>query len=533
MAVNISVTRNPFGEGPNPVHNCLPFRFNIILERILKATYASYSVTFPAGITWPAFETFTFAGIVITTGTADWQLDLSVGGEDAADNFIAYLQGHPAFFSSCVFTKNDEGGGDFSVDIQWTTQVDIQNFVFDDSLLSTPMDWGGFNGNRDEYEDGWAFIYQIVNADTGVPITQLQKVYPIYNTLGNVTDIELDAHYALKHLTRTTIPDTSGITLWEKDETIGLNFYIKFGYRFTSGCDVRFARMKDSLIVWAINAAMNDYDGVLQYERYRYNGVNAGQIKYLTTRPIDMRICGTGPDWLWLNTNASGFHATILFGFTSYQFYDSVGVLYYSFNESFAPIYEDGTFIIKVGLDQINEFLTVPVDLTKLCYYTVRSVLMLGGVVPLEYTQTYTFRYDKTCCDIYDFYFLDLPGGYTKLQASKMSWSEVDQTFDEVCTEVMCQDYESNLLTKKFIVNSVATKKTRYEAKFRNSHDIVEYLTAFKVSETKLQLFREHDDTTHLRKVIIEAGSIRVFSKDERLVLQFTVIEELNKVEGE
>jgi hypothetical protein len=529
----ITITKNPFGAGPVPANYCVPFRFDISGELENTALQSSVELLFVDGASYVADEMFIFAGEEIHTGTEDWQVDLSSNtGAVNAQTFKDFIDNHPLFIGVVSTEVVQESLSEYKFVATWLQSKVVEDFDFDTSTLSTFLGVTTLQGLPDTFKDGWVFVYQLINDDTLEAITQLQKINPIYDSNGNVTQINLDLKYALNRLMKTTIPPMvmTGVV---EDETIGLNFILKYGYRFMDGCNARFSKMDNSLKVWVINATVNDYDGEAEYTRYRYDGINEGTIRFLTTRPLRLNICDSSKDWLWVNLNINDFIAGINITAVKYSFFDSDNVAYRTHTQNIGMRYVNGTFILPAGLDQIDEILGAAVDRNRLCYYTIRILVLLGSGQSFWYTETYTFNYVKSCCEAIDFYFLDYPGGYTRITATKTLESSVDQTYTEVCKEVQCNDFESRLMTKKFITNSVATKRTTYECKFKNSKDIEAYLTSFKSSESKFMRYIASDGEDYLKRVVIETGSIRVFVKDERIVLNFTTIEEVSKILGE
>lgn len=528
----ITEIETPYLNGPNPVENCVKFCFEIDGFNFKGSTPASICMTFEDGQQpYQLGDKLIIAGLSVTIGSEPGQLDLT--STDSSQNgvtFESWLRStYPFNIDTDIYSTSIPGF--FFICLVWCDQGPQDNFIFDtpegNDVLSFSQ--GVFN----EGLPGFKFVYQLLcigqnrflNPKSVCPMQQRPVAV---NQRGEPLPFCIDLQHELSNQVYTTVPKC--------DDGFIINYtmskWMQLTYSYTqknleTNCGVVYQPFQKSEPFIIINQAINLEDGENAASLYRLEG-NLGEVKFLTSRDTsDIKVCLGDCDWLFIPAFFKSFISQPVFYRAKYRFFASGRRILASFE---TEQLEDGVLQIPAGPKSILSGYFPPGTQfsQSLCSYEIELRFVAAGQ-EVAYSEVATFRVDQNCCCDTNIFYLDPKGGYSRMGFKCVENQNFVDTGTEICLDVPCGDYESEMMSGKSMFDSEGyTTMTFVTPKLKKTEATMCELRAFKSSEKKYYIFTDKQGGETNRRVITAPGTTRIMEKDGKVTLTITVIESQN-----
>ena len=528
----IEVTKTPYLLGPNPVGNCIEFCFEIdefLLEDGIKAraciVFQGDRVSFQQG------DEITFLNQTVIAGTGPGELNLlGDNNQQNAEIMERWLRAtYPININTDISVLTF---GTFSVVcVEWCEYGPIEDFIFD---WPPPVQAAvTLEGVTPESPEGFKFVYQLLcldeNKEKPKPICPMQQRPVSVNEDGTPQPICLELQNELSNQVYTEVPKCDDGLIINEPMTKWVQLMYSYVERNPeTNCGVVYAPFEYTDPLLIINQAINLEDGENAASLYRLEG-NLGEIKFLTSRDTsDIRVCLGDCDWLFVPAFFNEFNAFPVTYSARYETFRSDG----SQLASFAVPYdaEEGVLQIPAGPQSILSAY-FPAGATfnpDMCRYTIQLNIIFAGT-ETPYSEVATFRVDQNCCCDTNIFYLDPKGGYSRMGFECIENQNFVDTGTEVCLDVPCGDYESEMMSGKSRVDSEGyTTMTLVTPKMKKTDATMCELRAFKSSEKKYYIFTDKQGGKTNRRVTTVPGTTRIMEKDGKVTLTITVIESQN-----
>ena len=534
----ITVIREPNLEVVNPVENCIDFSLLTDEYIVAEGVNAMMIFRFNATSTQEDGDSIIINGQTFTVdGSLTESTSTSYNGTSAnpQTNSIAFAEMLRLNIAFCEYSiETSQIGGFFVVileancfglqDIWETEQAGLSGVIY--TTIS--------NGSNIELKNGYKLLYKLFKEDR-TPVCRLEGVVPPLRNCSNLQlPVVVDFQHELSSLVETTIPELTQ-TAVINDPTIQADFYLKYGSRYIVGdCNMEYGDFKKSNLFRVINSAIqaNDEDGM---RIHHANGGGRGGIDFLTCRPVKSCVCPETYMWNWLLFDLDDFfensRPSVLFIAYSLnvEFYDS-GILVGSSTQLLSQN-SDGAYIFPIGPANMMDGIVTPANgYDEYRYKVIASITFDTIPFPVSTTINYsiqrTVKVGNCCTSDYQIAFLCSKGGYDTLTCLKKIEHSADTAMTEICKDAPCGgEFSERGLYGKTEVNSTTYEKITLETELNpNNEDWRNFLLDFKASENRFLIDKDKNGEDWRRRVVLEAGSTKIFEYEKKIKIQFTLV---------
>lgn len=388
-------------------------------------------------------------------------------------------------------------------------------------------------GSDSVFPSGLNIIYQLFHEqeeDKFVPSMEVQKVPP---SLQVGTDIVLstpvDFSNILSRFVFTTIPELSDNDFY--DENMSRRFKIGYGSVYDSeDCGVNFGRWVFSPPYEVFNAGFQSIDFV-GVDRHIYQKTNGYKIEFLTTMPQNHCICRDNYLWMWCYVNNQRTVVGSEYGYTAkFTFFENK-VEIGTESKDVGEIGRNGFLVVGVGVK--NALVTFPSNADAFCVELIKgrtsNEQQQRTTTPSAdfATEPHYFKLgDGECCE-WDIYFQSYKGGYDLLTGLDRAALDFETESTEICRDLptggsaLASDFRLMETGKLQVGNKSFEKITLETRSYQKTDQHLEMFRSFKASESRYVIRTNKDGQTYRRKILIEAGSIRILERNQRIKVQF------------
>lgn len=524
-------TDNP--SEPLPVENCIEFGF-LPDDYIVNAGDTSRFVFFfnsgdiqNNGDYWIINGDNYIVSSSANPSTGNFYDGTSSNIELNAVNFAEMLKLNAKFINYNIQILST-GNGSFGVYVESKTVGFQSNWFIDNTNLTVQQNNGSASGANMELRQDYKIIYQLFCADTNLPICEMQAITPSVQ-IGNGVHLPayVDFQHELSNAVKTSIPCLTE-QFAVKDPFFTKRFYIKYGSRFiVKDCTPIFSDLKTSPTYKVFNTALqiNDAIGITPYY---FASVDPPQT-YLNSSPLS--VCVSSDTYLWSLLDVSIFEFFADDELTGIEF-DLVTL----FRDNGAPvgtfnvdlqINEDGAYNIPVGPNNLLSGIVPPANGYDSYEYQVFCTLQTTGFdFTFEYTQLRKVKICGDCSGEYQVMFLSSKGGYDTLPCLKKVEHSADTQYSEICTDAPCNgEFKEQGLFGRKATNSTTFEKITLETELKpNQKSYRDFLLDFKASENKILIDKDNSGEDFQRRVLVEAGSVKLFEYQKKIKITFTLV---------
>lgn len=519
---------------PIPVSKSLEWGFTPGASEVVTTagTQATVVITIPVTPSIPTNgdtiviwgHTFTVDDSTPFTGST---FEVDASGPQTVVNIVNMLNAN-LFFARHTTITNTTG----SVTITWNNCGAQEKFTGDNMDDTAIVTAGGTmtptNGTTPVYKDGYRFVARLLHLDnTGeyLPVTEFEGFEPDL-TCSAANEILIDFMPAARQILFPILPvlgpdsyiEFGGYNIRKELRLQGImgHFVVQYGWVYRdSDCQPVSGDFAYTDEVSIINAYFQ-VDDVYNLRRYwdqhpsSYPG-DQTYYRFLTNQPKYHRVCKDSYCWLWfVHVEAS---TSLRARFTAYHLDGSAYAVY--------------DFTLPNTDDLIQNFNASPVtlsdnhtvDLDDLLYYEV-EIQSTGGTAVR--TEKLRFIIDQTCCEkTTDVYFQTQLGTIGTI-ACTIEAEDAIQEGTEVNLQVRTNktDVEQAGYGGRAFYNSRSYKRVVISARENYNDDQVEFFRSFKWSPHRWLRVPAEDGTFVSKKYIVDPGSVRIFQRGEKVVLE-------------
>jgi hypothetical protein len=522
-----------------PTTDCLRWEFQPDVADVFATVGSSATlvVVFPASMSTPGTPGFKIWGYDFEArgaGTPQWGASFFVVqalGTKSAQNFAAMLQSNLFFASATSVVLNN-----LTVTVTWNGCGPQPNFG-GTAMVFTNLNGVGVtttvtNGVAPELVEGYKMTLQLLaqhDDDSYLPVSPVTAYAPTL-TCEDVNPLIVDFMPQAKRYIYTPMPDLTATSFTPTGNNTARAFAVRYGSVWREDCQPVAGDTYDTEPAIVLNAAfqLHDLATVRRYSAATVAGFPPGQgvARALTLQPRTAKI--SMDSYVWLSA--------IMDAVDPFQTYSSVGVQFIVTYKTGSPTTHNYTRAIGLQRWQVEQFNVSPayletlgVNLNNVLYYDVIGRYYDGGLAVGNGFEQFRFILSNDCFGTTDLYFANSLGGITTVLVEKDA-ADMEQGFTEILTEVACETSRETkakykgrgmadlINTERFTFSAVEGDTPEQRANWAdlkaspqrwlrvNSNDMIDAVTPKWVA----------------RKLLIDAGGIRVFENAGKLILTVT-----------